>query len=94
MYSPNVLPLEYNYFFNLPQSHQITTIFTTWLMTPIQADAADPLEVLSEAAEAAAAAWAVHPAWGVVAGSKEAREEVPGAPEDRGAGPEEEDQVG
>ena len=52
------------------------------------------MEVLSEAAEAAAAAWAVHPAWGVVAGSKEAREEVPGAPEDRGAGPEEEDQVG
>ena len=88
MYSPNVLPLEYNYFFNLAKSHQIATIFTSGLMNPIQADAADPVEVLSEAAEA------VHPAWGVVAGSKEAREEVPGAPEDRGAGPEEEDQVG
>ena len=63
-------------------------------MNPTQAVVADPAEavpeVLSEAA--AEAAWEAHPAaWGDAAGFKGVSEEAPG---DRGAGPEEEDQVG
>ena len=68
-----------------------------WLMNPTQAVVADPAEavpeVLSEAA--AEAAWEAHPAaWGDAAGFKGASEEALEAPGDRGAGPEEVDQVG
>ena len=87
-------------YLSLQKSHQDFRIILSWLLNPTQEDEADPeAAILSEAA-AEVAAWAAHPAaaaeaaWEAAAGSKGDPEAAPVAPEDRGAGPGEEDQVG
>ena len=67
-----------------------------WLSNVTQAVAEDPVAGVPSEAVAEAAGWAVRlvaaAAWEAAAGSKEAPEEE--APEDRGAAPGAEDQVG